>query len=120
SHRRARELREQLVREHPDVPEHQNQLARTYNNLATLHAHLGQQAEALACLTESRRLREGLRDGPLGGTEELQTDLAKTYLNIGTWHFENRQLAEGLGAFRQARALLNKLYAAHHTSVTIK
>jgi serine/threonine-protein kinase len=81
--RRARDLGEQLVREHPEVARHWKDLAKSCNNIGVVHGMKGELADALPAFRRAEEVDVQLvHDHP--EVPEYQSDLARARTNIGS------------------------------------
>src|SRR5439155_1729278 len=101
----AQAIWDKLVAAHPDVPEYQNDLASTYNNLGLLQQTTGERAAALQSYEQARRLREKLvaaHPDVLG----YQNGLSGTYVNLGNLIKTSGKSEEAIGWYGKAILLL--------------
>jgi serine/threonine-protein kinase len=112
AYERARQLYQALVQTHPEVPEFQQDLASTHNNLGILLEGLGQRAAALTEYEQARSLRLKLVQA-LPELHAYQNELARTHHNLGGLLMDLGQRAAALTEYEQARSLRLKLVQAH-------
>jgi tetratricopeptide (TPR) repeat protein len=104
-------LREELVRNHPEVVRYQADLARIYNNLGVIQES-DRRAEALEWYGKARKLKEELtRSHPEVGS--YRADLADTYHNLGFLQQEAGRRDEALESYGKARELREELVRNH-------
>jgi serine/threonine-protein kinase len=109
---RARALFQKLVQAHPDLPQYQNDLARTHNNLGILLSALGQREQALKEYQQARDLHLKLVQAH-PDLPQYQQDLASTHNNLGNLLSVLGQREQALVEYCQARDLFRKLVQAH-------
>ena len=106
------EIREALLREHPDYWEQQSQLARLYNKLGILHFRFHHPDEALSYYQKSLAIREKLLAAE-PASAELQEYLARTLDNLGNLYNSLGRPAEALGNLERSRDLHPRFVAAN-------
>jgi serine/threonine protein kinase/Flp pilus assembly protein TadD len=112
AYRQALQLCEQLVAEHPQVPEYRQDLATTHNNLGVLLKDTGRPAEAEKAYRQALQLRERLvAEHPQ--VPEYRQGLAGTHTNLGVLLEASGRLADAEKAYRQALQLYQRLVAEH-------
>ncbi len=109
---RALEIREAVVREHPDDWEQQSQLARIYNELGLLHFHFHRPDEALAYYQKGREIRERLLAAE-PASFELQEYLARSLENLGNLYNSLGRPAEALPVLERCRDLRARFVTAN-------
>jgi serine/threonine-protein kinase len=109
---RARALFQALVKAHSDVPEYQNDLATTHNNLGILLTEQGKREEALVEYQQARDLQQKLvKAHP--DLPEYQNVLARTHNNLGILLRELGKREQALVEYQQAHDLQQKLVKVH-------
>jgi serine/threonine-protein kinase len=112
AYEKARDLYDQLVLAHPDVPEYRGGQASTLYNLGFLLRDLGERTEGLKELQQARDIQARLvNDHPR--EPWYQNELARTHNTLGTVLRDLRKRQEALEEYQQARALGSKLVKDH-------
>jgi tetratricopeptide (TPR) repeat protein len=102
SFEKARALRAELVRTHPNIPEFQSGLASTVFQLGYLRLSSGDVAGALACFEEARTAQERLAQlHP--AMSDYSHGLALTLVNLAEAHRAASKLAEAVRLYEQGR-----------------
>jgi tetratricopeptide (TPR) repeat protein len=104
----GRTLLLKLVKNHPALPEYQNDLARTHNNLGLLLRALGKKEEAAMEYEQARTLQQKLIDNH-PDLPEYQQDLARTQANLGNLLSDQGKREEAAKEYEQARTLQQTL-----------
>lgn len=119
--RAARDYYEQFVREHPDDPDLQAELGRTYGRLGIIAAILDSPPRSIELFDKKRLVFERLRQSD-SGNAAYQSELAESYWRLGYGYHYAGKWPEAWDAFRHARDLWEELvrrypdepeYAAH-------
>jgi serine/threonine protein kinase/tetratricopeptide (TPR) repeat protein len=126
-HREALKIRERLAREHPDEGRFQDELCRSYANLALIALDEGRTAESLRLTEQGVALLERTVQGADPATKlELPTDLGTAYNSVGVvrialaGHYERMgyllrrsgRAGDALGSYRKALEIVESLLAA--------
>jgi len=110
-YREAIALRQKLVDEFPGVPQHRQELARTYAQLGRMFESLGKQPERETALRQALALREELAaDFP--DEPEYRLDEANSHKDLGWLHHSQRKYAEAESFYGQALGLYHQLMTA--------
>jgi serine/threonine-protein kinase len=97
-----------LVRTHPGVADHRQQLVRSHHNLAHLYWDVGRLPAAEASYRQAQRLQERLAlDYPKN--PEYQRNLALSHGSLGQRYQERGKVHEADTCYRRARAILARL-----------
>ena len=107
----ARDLLQKLAAAFPAVPEYQQDLASTHNNLGILLADLGQRDAARTEYETARDLQKKLV-AAFPAVPEYQQDLARTHNNLGMLLADLGQHDAARTEYETARDLHKKLAAA--------
>jgi serine/threonine-protein kinase len=108
AYRKARDRLSEMVKAHPDVPEHQQHLANTHQSLGNLLSLQGKGDEALLEYRQARdRQRQLMKAHP--EVSAYQQDLARTHNNLGILLRARGKREEALEEYRQARDIQGKL-----------
>src|SRR5206468_2848874 len=103
-----RDLRQALVRDHPDVAGYASDLATTLNNLAVVQAGLGQRDAAYESFQSTRALQERLtQENP--GVPDHAVSLGGTYCNLGNLLKDAGRCEPALAWYTKAIAALEPL-----------
>jgi tetratricopeptide (TPR) repeat protein len=107
----ALELRQELVRQHPDLAAYRDSLARTYIALGLIYQRIAKRLPQVEkAYQDALDLRLGLvRDYP---TPEYQTALADLYTNLATFAYRRGRLDEAEQYWGKARATYEPLAKA--------
>ena len=106
--RRAVELAEKIIAEHPDVPQYRRTLARGLGNLANLAGARGRYDDAIALYTRAVELLEPVRlKEPTNA--RVCMSLAVSSSNKGSALFSLARFEEALAAFRRAEQFVEPL-----------
>ena len=100
-----------MWREHPSVPEYQNQLALSLSHLGDLYKTVGRHAEAITAYQEVGKLLAPLvRQHPY--VDLYQNSLAESQNLLGDVYVQARQWAEAQAAFQEARWTIDAVLEA--------
>ena len=108
AHKTALEVRKRLAEAHRYVIQYQGDLARSYNNLATLFCQHGRLAEAEKAYLAAREIHQQLSDEH-PEVPEYQNDLAATLNNLGNLFSDVDRRQEAESAFRKAIEIRQRL-----------
>ena len=112
SYQAAVELREEVVREHPELADQTYVLAMDLGDLNVAQQMAGKLDSALKSLRRAVEVLERLgRQYP--GVLNYQGGLASTYNMMSDLHRRRREPAESLAFAEKARAMLDRLIAEH-------
>jgi len=106
----ALETRLKLAAQFPAVPDYQNDLAHTYNNLGTVLAGLGKRDEARAEHEQARDIWQILA-AQSPALPEYQRNLAATHYNLGNLFLSLAKLNEARGEYQRSREIWQELAA---------
>jgi serine/threonine protein kinase len=112
SHRAARELQEQLIRDDPTTPTYVFDLARNYHNLGLHYRANGQPLKAEQAYHQSAAALERL-NASYPGVALYQLYLAATFNNLGLVYRDASQLNLADEVLGKARALVEPLAGRH-------
>jgi serine/threonine protein kinase len=112
SYSESRNLRERLVREHPNIVKYQRDLAASHNDLANLLRDTGRLTEALESYGRAVEILERLV-GDSADVTRFQRELATCYSNIGLLLGSTGRFAEGMKSERRALEIRERLARDH-------
>ena len=113
---KAVELREEVVRDRPELADQSYLLAMDLGDLNVVQQLAGKLDSALKSLRRAVEILERL-DRQYPGVLNYQGGLASTYNMISDLHRRRRELAESLAFAQKARAMLDRLVAEHPKDV---
>jgi tetratricopeptide (TPR) repeat protein len=119
SHGRSLEIRQQVVREHPNLPEYQKELGIGYGVWSERLNNAGLTSEALHSTEQEKTIFERLvRDHP--DSADYKSRLAGALRSVGSRQRDRGHTGEALAAFQQSLALSEGLVHNHPDDVNYR
>jgi tetratricopeptide (TPR) repeat protein len=103
---------ERLTRDHPDVADYREELARAHNQLGDLYRLTDQLPRAEQAYAKARDLRKQLADAA-PAQARYQSDLAASYANLGNLYCETNRLAQAKEPLQESLRISKGLADAH-------
>src|SRR5262245_52032374 len=101
-------LWEKLARNNPEVAEYAYFLAKTHNNMGSLHIGFGELDEAERCCVMARNLLEK-QAGNRPNDVSIPIELTRCYFHLGDVFRRKGQLTAALDSFQRAQSLVQTL-----------